>query len=264
MKPTCSSQFCHRTTLPSTSKLGPSGWVISSGLMSSRRAPASAIAASTSKLPDSAGIGTTPWSSIRSTSRRVRSTSAIRPSTGCAHSLSPGRGWMKATHRASRPSSSLGSPKLPGGQASIWTASKSVTPRLASAAWNAGSRLTSSSASASSSTTASGWTPSSRRHSSRRGPSRAIVISCVLASARSSSTTSASRGSSGGRSPRSSRSIRSMSAAFAGLRSSIVMNRPPRSSSSYSADATTRPRTAEISSAVSGSSGWDVVIGVAG
>ena len=79
-------------------KPGPWGCVIRSGAMSSR----SGAPAATSKLPLSGGIGTTPWSSTRSTSSVFRSSSTITPSTGCAHSLSPGAGFRKATARHSR------------------------------------------------------------------------------------------------------------------------------------------------------------------
>ena len=78
--------------------------------------------------------------------RPARST----PSTGWAHSLSPGAGLTNATQRASRRSDSSAAPKCPAGQASTWICSGSVTPRWAIAAWNSGCRRSTSSASISS------------------------------------------------------------------------------------------------------------------
>ena len=125
MKPTCTCQRCQRSTRPSSVKPGTSGCVISSG----RDVVAQRGAGAASKLPLSGGIGTTPWSSTRSTSSLLRSTSAITPSTGWAHSLSPGCGLTNATQRPSRRPSPRPAPKCPAGQASTWTASKSVMPR---------------------------------------------------------------------------------------------------------------------------------------
>ena len=174
------------------------------------QAPASAIAASTSKLPDSAGIGTTPWSSIRSTSRRSGRPARSGRRPGAPTRCLRGRGWMKATHRASRPSCSLGSPKLPGWPGVDLDRVEVGHTALGQRRLERGIPLDE--------LLGLGELLDHRERLEalepppleRRGPSRAIVISCVLASARSSSTTSASRGSSGGRSPRSSRSIRSM------------------------------------------------------
>ena len=122
--------------------------------MSSRSgAPAAA-----SKLPLSGGIGTTPWSSTRSTSSVFRSTQrdhARRPGgpTRCRPGAASGRrppgtaaGRSPRPRRSGRPAR-----RRPA------RCSKSVMPRRAIAAWKSGSSRTSSSASISSETTAIGW-----------------------------------------------------------------------------------------------------------
>ena len=157
--------------------------------MSSRSgAPAAA-----SKLPLSGGIGTTPWSSTRSTSSVFRSSSTITPSTGCAHSLSPGAGLRKATARHSRWPVSSSGPKWPAGHASTCTVPMSVTPRRAIAAWNSGSSSTACSASTSSETTAIGWMSARRTQRVTSPEPTATVASTVSRADRSRITTSASR-----------------------------------------------------------------------
>ena len=139
-------------------KLGPSGWLITRGfrsdLASGRYAPA--------QLAASGGIGTTPWSSTRTTSIAFRSTTAITPSSGRAYGLSAGSDRTKASARTSRLPSSSGrsSPYVPADQASIMTRSGSVTPRFRIAARKSAERLIAASHSPNSSPMIDGWSPS--------------------------------------------------------------------------------------------------------
>ena len=222
-------------------KPGPWGCVIRSGAMSSR----SGAPAATSKLPLSGGIGTTPWSSTRSTSSVFRSSSTITPSTGCAHSLSPGAGLRKATARHSRWPVSSSGPKWPAGQASTCTVPMSVTPRRAIAAWNSGSSSTARSASTSSETTAIGWMSVRRTQRVTSPEPTATVASTVSRADRSRITTSASRAGSG---PPCSHSS---SARLSGSSRAIVTKRL----SSPRLCVRQAPATASISPASSGSSG---------
>ena len=76
---TRSDHFCQRTRLPSTVKLGPSGWVISSGWRSVRSGRVLGVVA--------AGLGRQrhhPVSTTSRTSPRPMSTKAISPSIGRA------------------------------------------------------------------------------------------------------------------------------------------------------------------------------------
>ncbi len=100
MKASRNDQFCHLITLPSISKDGPSGWVISSGLMSSRNVCPGTRSGSYSPITG-AGVATTSDRSISSSSIVFMSTISFRPDTGLAYGLPVG---LDRTQTSAQPS----------------------------------------------------------------------------------------------------------------------------------------------------------------
>ena len=100
---------------------------------------------------------------------------------GRAYPFAPGLSRKYGMQRTTRRSSSAATPKLPVGHGSTWTWSRSVMPRVASAAFHSGCSYRAMIALNDSSNRSAGRTPSCSTHSTMRPSGTATTISMTSA-----------------------------------------------------------------------------------